>query len=71
MRHLKKAIWPYQITIDGKDFDFLTDIDNWCNKCIGIYNIDWYSYGLNYRSGFIYAFKKEEDVVALKLKWRI
>jgi hypothetical protein len=60
VRHLKKEIWPYQITVNHKQ---LNVIDRWCENMVGDMYHEWYAHDN------IYAFKDEGDFIIFKLTW--
>jgi hypothetical protein len=76
MRQLKKETWPYCVMIGRPSSNDMSmtpgrynhTTDDWCNSCVGKFSKDWYCFVKNIDT-LQYAFRKETDAVAFKLKW--
>lgn len=77
MRKLKRNIWPHIVSVpDVKitvgqffhGYKGFGEIEDWCNKNVGIRFRDWYSYKIEDKSK-IFAFKDTETLLVFKLKW--
>lgn len=76
MRKLKRDIWPHSVSVPDQrvangvyqTYKGFKEIDDWCNKNVGIRFRDWYSYELNDKAK-VFAFKDTETLLVFKLKW--
>jgi hypothetical protein len=67
MHVFEDSKFPYRIEVDihqrSIDMVELHDAIMWCNDYIGNHWIDWYL------ALFTFGFRRESDLIALKLRW--
>ena len=72
MRKLKKAIWPYKITVKGSFSDYkqnlqINDIVTWLGENLGLFKDQWTVVYSHDRTDFY--FKDDRNATLFALRW--
>jgi hypothetical protein len=67
MRELRKAIWPYKVSIQSADTKEIEKIEYWLGRNVGSFKIRW-NIVYHFRTTDFY-FKSNYDLTFFALKW--